>query len=85
MENKICVDAGSMYCPCHLAKSGDCISCSLLSGKELCECDLKGICIYQNFKRNNEKTSEPREGILCKVLKHKQIKNNIYLISIEDR
>lgn len=82
MENKICVDAGSMYCPCHLAKSGDCISCSLLSGKELCECDLKGICIYQNFKRNNEKTSEPREGILCKVLKHEQIKNNIYLISI---
>ncbi|MEJ8553121.1 hypothetical protein [Tepidibacter sp. Z1-5] len=82
MGNKICVDAGSMYCPCHLAKSGDCISCSLLSGKELCECDLKGICIYQNFKKNNEKISDSREGILCKVLKNKQIKTNIYLLSI---
>ncbi len=82
MGNKVCVDAGSMYCPCHLAKSGDCISCSLLCGKDLCECDLKGICIYQNFKKNNEKISEPREGILCKVLKNQEIQDNIYLLSI---
>ncbi|MCT4509735.1 MAG: sulfide/dihydroorotate dehydrogenase-like FAD/NAD-binding protein [Tepidibacter sp.] len=82
MGNKICVDAGSEYCPCHLAKSGDCISCSLLSGKDLCECNLKGICIYQNFKKNNEKISDAREGILCKVLKKKEIETNVYLISI---
>ncbi|WP_099192105.1 hypothetical protein [Tepidibacter mesophilus] len=82
MGNKVCVDAGSEYCPCHLAKSGDCISCSLLSGKDLCECDLKGICIYQNFKKNNEKIIKSREGILCKVLKNQEIKTNIYLLSI---
>lgn len=28
-----CVDAGSAYCPCYLAESGECIACSLLRGK----------------------------------------------------
>ncbi|NFG18899.1 sulfide/dihydroorotate dehydrogenase-like FAD/NAD-binding protein, partial [Clostridium botulinum] len=46
-EIKDCIDAGSEYCPCHLAETGDCILCSQLSGKKFCDCiNWKGVCIY---------------------------------------
>ena len=42
-----CIDAGTEYCPCHLAETGDCILCSELCSKTFCDCvNWKGTCIY---------------------------------------
>ncbi|HHV56519.1 MAG TPA: hypothetical protein GXX50_01975 [Firmicutes bacterium] len=43
-----CVDAGSAYCPCYLAESGECIACSLLRGEDFCQCSWSGTCSYLN-------------------------------------
>lgn len=43
-----CVDAGSEYCPCHLAESGTCLVCSLLAGADFCDCLWSGSCSYLN-------------------------------------
>ena len=41
-----CIDAGSEFCPCHLAESGECILCSQLQGSHFCDClNWKGVCI----------------------------------------
>ncbi|WP_147820751.1 sulfide/dihydroorotate dehydrogenase-like FAD/NAD-binding protein [Salidesulfovibrio onnuriiensis] len=45
-----CIDAGSDYCPCHLAESGECIVCSVLRGEEQCSCDWTGACILAQNK-----------------------------------
>ena len=34
---ELCIDAGSENCPCLLAASGDCITCSRLQGKDCCD------------------------------------------------
>ena len=36
-----CVDTGSENCPCELAVTGDCLTCSRLQGKDSCDCDWK--------------------------------------------
>ena len=33
-KEEVCIDAGSENCPCLLAESGDCITCSRLKGKD---------------------------------------------------
>ena len=44
-----CIDAGSEFCPCHLAESGECILCSQLQGSHFCDClNWKGVFI-KNF------------------------------------
>lgn len=69
-EIKDCIDAGSEYCPCHLAETGDCILCSQLSGKKFCDCiNWKGVCIYQEFIWNGKKAKEERETYLGKIIK----------------
>jgi len=40
-----CIDAGSDYCPCHLAEAGECIVCSVIRGDAECSCDWTGTCI----------------------------------------
>jgi NAD(P)H-flavin reductase len=40
-----CIDAGSDFCPCHLAESGECIVCSVLRGEPECTCQWTGACI----------------------------------------
>ncbi|HHY92031.1 MAG TPA: hypothetical protein GX511_01660 [Firmicutes bacterium] len=45
-----CVDAGSPYCPCYLAESGECIACSLLRGQDFCQCSWSGVCSYLNYR-----------------------------------
>lgn len=44
-----CVDAGSEYCPCYLAASGECFVCSLLRGEEFCACSWSGTCSYLHY------------------------------------
>ncbi len=82
-EIKDCIDAGSEYCPCHLAETGDCILCSQLSGKKFCDCiNWKGVCIYQEFMWNGKKAKEERETYLGKILEKKNIENKTMVLTI---
>lgn len=83
-EIQDCIDAGTEYCPCHLAETGDCILCSQLSGKKFCDCtNWKGVCIYQEFIWNGCKAKEGRKNYLCKILEKKVIDENIIIFKIE--
>lgn len=77
-----CADAGSKYCPCHLAYSGDCIKCNLLRGKETCDCLWQGVCIYSEVQHNGEKSICEREEYLCKICETTEIAENVFLVKI---
>ena len=63
-----CIDAGTEYCPCKLAESGECILCSQLQGECFCDClNWKGVCIYQEFHNNNNKAKEGRKTYNCNI------------------
>lgn len=67
-EASDCIDAGTEYCPCHLAESGECILCSQLHGSCFCDCsNWKGVCIYQEFMDNKSKAKKGRETYSCIV------------------
>lgn len=46
-----CIDAGTEFCPCHLAEEGECILCSQLHGKCFCDCvNWKGFAYMKNLQ-----------------------------------
>lgn len=82
-EIKDCIDAGTAYCPCHLAETGDCILCSQLSGKTFCDCvNWKGVCMYQEYILNNEKAKEGRSSYFCKIIKKEVYDDKLYVFTI---
>ncbi|MEW9093784.1 MAG: sulfide/dihydroorotate dehydrogenase-like FAD/NAD-binding protein [Clostridiaceae bacterium] len=82
-EVRDCMDAGSEYCPCHLAESGECLLCSQLRGKDFCDCiNWKGVCIYQEFVWNGEKAKDGRCEIQCVLLNKKYIYEDLVLYTI---
>lgn len=59
-----CVDAGSEYCPCYLAEENNCITCTQLQGKTYCDCNWRGVCIYNDFyflKNQRKDSRTPQE------------------------
>lgn len=73
-----CIDAGTEYCPCHLAESNECILCSQLSGKKFCDCiNWKGVCIYQEYCWNGGKAKKGRREYLCRILRKNFIDNKL--------
>lgn len=50
-----CIDCGTENCPCYLAATGDCLVCSRLAGKDYCDCNWKGVCIYNEFIQSGKK------------------------------
>lgn len=82
-EIKDCIDAGSPYCPCHLAETGDCLLCSQLSGKNFCDCiNWKGVCIYQDYILNNKKAKVGRKDYTCQVIEKKVYNDKLYVFTI---
>ncbi|WML35887.1 sulfide/dihydroorotate dehydrogenase-like FAD/NAD-binding protein [Clostridium sp. OS1-26] len=82
-EIKDCIDAGTIYCPCHLAETGDCILCSQLSGKTFCDCiNWKGVCMYQEYILNNKKAKDVRKEYLCKIMKKEVLENKLFILTI---
>jgi dihydroorotate dehydrogenase electron transfer subunit len=82
-EIRDCIDAGTEYCPCHLAETGDCLICSQLSGKTFCDCiNWKGVCIYQEYKWNGEKAKKGRKSYSCKITKKENVEKNVIVFSI---
>lgn len=83
-EDIDCIDAGSEYCPCKLAETGECILCSQLQGKCFCDCiNWKGVCIYQEFFNNGNKAKEKREKFNCNILDIKNYDGKVIVIKIK--
>ena len=79
-----CIDAGTEFCPCHLAESGECILCSQLQGSHFCDClNWKGVCIYQEFHDNGNKAKEQRKTYSCKVIEKVLYPEDVLLIKFE--
>ncbi|MEG0830325.1 MAG: hypothetical protein RSD88_08225 [Anaerovoracaceae bacterium] len=68
-KEELCIDAGSENCPCLLAASGDCITCSRLQGKDCCECNWRGVCIYNEYMQNDKKINNKRENKRVPIIK----------------
>lgn len=78
-----CADAGSRYCPCHLAYSGDCIQCSLIQGSKTCDCIWQGVCIYNELMHNRNIPSNEKMDVLCDIQTKQEILEDIYLLEIK--
>jgi NAD(P)H-flavin reductase len=79
-----CIDAGSEYCPCHLAETGECIMCSQLQGRTFCDCrNWKGVCIYQEFVSNRYKKKEQRKSRICSILQRDEIREGLIILKIQ--
>lgn len=81
-NNLSCADAGSKYCPCHLAYSGDCIKCSLIRGEKTCDCLWQGVCIYNEVQHNKDPQVCEREEYLCEIVEVRELQDNILLIRV---
>lgn len=79
-----CIDAGSEFCPCKLAETGECIICSQMHGKCFCDCsNWKGVCIYQEFFNNGMKAKKGRDKYSSKILSIDNYKNDLLLIKLD--
>lgn len=79
-----CIDAGSEFCPCYLAETGDCLMCSQLQGKNFCDCrNWKGVCIYQEYVWNQNRIKEGRKSLECRVLNVEVIAENVIVLTIQ--
>lgn len=79
-----CIDAGTEYCPCKLAESGECLICSQCQGECFCDClNWKGVCIYQELYNNGYKAKEGRKTYDCKVYHVKNYNNNMIMIKFK--
>ncbi|SFC23061.1 sulfide/dihydroorotate dehydrogenase-like FAD/NAD-binding protein [Clostridium uliginosum] len=79
-----CIDAGTEYCPCKLAESGDCLLCSQLQGECFCDClNWKGVCIYQELYNNGNKAKEGRKNYTCVVKEVTNYNDEVVMIKFE--
>ncbi|MBW6409384.1 sulfide/dihydroorotate dehydrogenase-like FAD/NAD-binding protein [Clostridium weizhouense] len=79
-----CIDAGTEYCPCKLAESGDCLLCSQLQGECFCDClNWKGVCIYQELFNNGNKAKEGRKSYTCAVKEITNFNKEVVMIKFE--
>lgn len=78
-----CIDAGGEYCPCYLAETNDCITCSILQGKNFCDCNWNGTCIYQEYVWNGNKMKTPRKSIEVDIVEKVKISENCYQLKFK--
>lgn len=78
-----CIDAGSEYCPCFLAETNECITCSQLQGKQFCDCNWRGVCIYQEYVWTGYKSKGIRDSYKCKILGKKQVSDNTIIFDLK--
>ncbi|WP_132241515.1 sulfide/dihydroorotate dehydrogenase-like FAD/NAD-binding protein [Marinisporobacter balticus] len=81
-ERLECIDAGSEYCPCYLAQTNECITCSHLQGEDFCDCNWRGVCIYQEFYWCSNKKKDQREVIKGKIIEKKMVHEEIMILKI---
>lgn len=78
-----CIDAGTENCPCYLALTGDCLTCSRLQGKDFCDCNWRGVCIYNEFMQGNRKVNNPRTEFEVKILEKKFYLDDLVIFVLE--
>ena len=71
-----CIDAGSEYCPCFLAEANECITCSHLQGKEFCDCNWRGVCIYQEYVWTGNRKKEIRSSYPSVVVEKRVVSSS---------
>jgi len=77
-----CIDIGSENCPCYLALTGDCLVCSRLQGREDCDCDWKGVCVYNEFIQGNKKVNNPRKDHPVKIVFKKYYLDDLVVLGL---
>lgn len=79
-----CIDAGTPYCPCYLAETGECIMCSQLQGEVFCAClNWQGVCIYQEYIWHNSRRREDRQIALYEILNCTPRGTNVIIARIQ--
>ncbi|EOD01086.1 sulfide/dihydroorotate dehydrogenase-like FAD/NAD-binding protein [Caldisalinibacter kiritimatiensis] len=82
-ERLECVDAGSEYCPCYLAETNNCITCSHLQGKDFCDCNWRGVCIYQEYAWNGYKSKFNRTTTKAAIVKRINVTDNCTVLELK--
>lgn len=79
-----CIDAGTENCPCYLAVTGDCLICSRLQGKDYCDCNWRGVCIYNEFMQGNGKVNNPRRDFEAEIASRKFYREDlvVYILNV---
>lgn len=78
-----CIDIGSDYCPCYLAETNDCITCSILQGENFCDCNWRGICVYNQYVNNGNTKKNARKHFTCNILDKIEIDENSYILKLD--
>lgn len=78
-----CIDAGTENCPCYLAVTGDCLVCSRLQGKNYCDCEWQGVCIYNEFIQGNSKVNNPRHDFEAAIISKKLYKEDLIVYVLD--
>ncbi|MEG1931249.1 MAG: hypothetical protein RR131_08935 [Anaerovorax sp.] len=78
-----CMDAGSENCPCYLALTDDCLTCSRLQGKDCQECDWQGVCIYNEFIQGNKRVNNPRKEFEADVMEVKKYQEDLMVLVVK--
>lgn len=79
----ICIDAGTANCPCPLAETGDCLVCSRLAGRDKCDCNWCGLCIYNEFIQNDKASVEIRTRFEAPILSRKWYSSDLIMLEIK--
>lgn len=83
MANRLeCIDAGSDFCPCYLAELNECITCSHLQGKQFCDCNWRGVCIYQEYVWSGYKAKSTRNTILSQIINRQIISDDVFILTL---
>ncbi|SHM74495.1 NAD(P)H-flavin reductase [Caldanaerovirga acetigignens] len=77
-----CIDALSPYCPCYLAETQNCLVCSVLQGKDTCDCNWQGFCIYQEYIWNGKKKKNFRKTVEAKIAEKKAFSDNLVVFKV---
>lgn len=83
-EVRDCIDAGTEFCPCHLAASNECIICSQLSGKSFCDCiNWKGTCILQEYSSHGNNPKAQRKSYNAQIVERAMLEEDVLKLRIK--
>ena len=83
----VCVDRGSLRCPCHLMAAGQCYTCTM-TRTGVCSCEdaagWQGVCPYTEYMRRGETpiSSEPDALKEAKVLKKTDYGDGLFVFCL---
>lgn len=82
-KNSICADVGTVNCPCPLAETGDCLICSRLAGKDICDCQWAGVCVYNEYIQNDKVIRNKRQNKTVPILKKIRYGSDLMVIVLK--